>query len=691
MVGPRAITATGCSHCRLAVLKLFASSTGSISVLPPVRARTLQCRPQLISPASLRPFSSRPIQSEPNNIESAEKSLDESNTAVPQEHEGDAEESNSSANIPWYLQVEPPRHVASIEPPPLPEVPSGSPAIIGSLLEYVSEDLGLDELSLLDLRELDPPAALGPNLFMLFGTARSERHLNVSAGRLLRWLRAKHRVYAHADGLLGPNERKTKLRRKAKRAKLLGGTEDADDGIKTGWICVNLGTIGSSREESAVVAEDGRAAGFGVAQNGSTIVVQIMTEFRRAEMGLENLWKQAQGQPVEKTPESDTEQLQEPHPLEKAILSSSHPPTISRGGHFNNTSRRTPFEQTRSYSTEQEIVNEPRNHDSLSRIDTLWELQRVLGYQPREKYQFLKMLQVYLDKLPSDSVQQVLGISHQGVQVMTPFLRLFRMACRALPPHQTWEFRLDFHARACELNKKGTIMTVDDVQQLVDEMCLHGIEATRQQLLRLLNCIYGSKSGGLAEQAKLSLQILQTMEQRGQMILANDIIVTIIGAAARSPERTESQALIRRLEDVLLYAGLPCMDEPLIKRLMSAYIRLRNWDGFWDAWRIPPRYLRPRSAGMYVHVYKLAAETRSPGICAKTLRRCFQEMLIEDPPVPFTGEVTSAIMECICIADPHAEAIARSISPDTPATSRRFKREFVKMIRSIQLMSKSGV
>ncbi|KAI0387873.1 hypothetical protein F5Y04DRAFT_13518 [Hypomontagnella monticulosa] len=685
MVGPRAISAKGCSHCRLTVLKLFAGSAVSISALPSVRTRTLQCRPRFISPASIRPFSSRPIQSEPSNsTTSAEDDVNESSTTDSQGHEDGAEGSNQSANIPWYLKVEPPRHVASIEPPPLPEVPSGSPEIIGSLLEYVSEDLGLDGLSLLDLRQLDPPAALGPNLFMLFGTARSERHLNVSAGRLLRWLRAKHRVYAHADGLLGPNERKTKLRRKAKRAKLLGGDEDADDGIKTGWICVNLGTIGRSKEESAVVAEDGRAAGFGVSHNGFTIVVQIMTESRRVEMGLEALWKQALGQPEENTPESEVEKPQEPHPLEKAILSRSHPPIVSRDGRFNNTSRRTPFEQTRFYSS--------GKSSTLADIDSSVELSRVLKYQPREKNQFLRVLQTYLDTLPPDAARQALGLLHEReAQVMTPFLRLFKHTCRALPPHQTWEFRLDFYARVCELDREGSIKMVSDVRQLVDEMCLHGLEVTRQQVLRLLDCVFSSKIGKLATQVKLALQILQTIEQRGQVVLANDIIVTIIEAAARSPERDKSAALIRRLEEVLLHAGLPCMDESLIMRLMNAYVSRRDWEGFWNAWRIPPRYLRPRSADMYIHAYNLAAETCSPSVCTTTLRRCFQEMLIENPPVPFTEKVTAALMKCIRVADPHAELIALHISPTTPANARRTKREFVKMIRNIQLLSKSGI
>lgn len=161
------------------------------------------------------------------------------------------------------------------------------------LLKYVYEEMGLDDMKLLDLRDMDPPPALGSNLMMLFGTARSERHLHVSSSRLVKWLRYTYRIESRADGLIGPGELKTKLRRLRKKAKLMGSSAlpvGEDDGIATGWICVNLGTIGSSIGESAKFDEDGKVSGFGSASLGTTIVVQVMTESRRNELNLEKLW-----------------------------------------------------------------------------------------------------------------------------------------------------------------------------------------------------------------------------------------------------------------------------------------------------------------------------------------------------------------------------------------------------------------
>ncbi|OTA63662.1 hypothetical protein K449DRAFT_381393 [Hypoxylon sp. EC38] len=685
MVTRHALSAAGCSYCRLAALKLFANPANT---LPSIRTSSLQCQPRLITAASIRTFSTHPIRNgRSDHSTSTTDGLEENDTLDSQEHEHTATGS-SSTNIPWYLQVEPPRHVASIEPPPLPEVPSDSPEIIGSLLEYVSEDLGLDELSLLDLRELDPPAALGPNLFMLFGTARSERHLNVSAGRLLRWLRAKHHVWAHADGLLGPNERKTKLRRKAKRAKLLGGVEDTDDGIKTGWICVNLGTIGHTKEESTVVMDDGRVAGFGVSQNGSTVVVQIMTESRRAEMGLEALWEKALGEPVDGTVKSEAQNLDNLHPLEKAIISNSHPAAAPRNSHFNNTFRRTPFEQTRFYSTRLETISEAPETNPLFLVRSKEALERTLKVDIHQRYRLLELIRDHLDER-STAFAETAPDTLVKQQSLTPLSRLSKLACQNLPPHQTWDFRLAVQYKACEIGTISHIEAFHDVRQLVDEMILYGIEATRDQYLQLLTCIYNADVPTFREQTDLALRLLNTVQQRGQPVLANDIIVTIIEAATRRASRQDRRTylgLIGRLEDILAQTGLSCMDESLIMRLMSAYARMRNWQGFWNAWRIPPRYLRPRSPAMYAHVYKLATATNSQSICTLVIRRCFQEMLTENPPVAPNGVVLKALLECIDIADPRAKEIAQSLSGVT-TNSKRAKREFVKLVRDIQLIN----
>ncbi|KAI2624207.1 hypothetical protein GGR54DRAFT_565942 [Hypoxylon sp. NC1633] len=679
-----ALATVGCSHCRSAVLKLFACPANPLTI---TRAAFILGNSRSIAAAPARKFSSRPYRSYSSSTENPpEEGSKEDDVLDSSELDNHAKES-SSTSVPWYLQVEPPRHVVSIEPPPLPEVPEGSPEVVGSLLKYVSEELGLDELELLDLRGIDPPVALGPNLLMLFGTARSERHLTVSAGRLVRWLRAEHRIHPYADGLLGQGERKIKLRRKAKRERLMGVTEDTDDdGIKTGWVCVSL-TIGrgkESKEESAVVADDGRVAGFGLSQKGSTLVVQMMTESRRAAMRLEDLWKRAIGQPVDKTLESATEDRPALHPLEESILASSRRPANPTDDHFGNTSRKTPYRQARFYSTQQTLIRGSPDPDPLVEIRSKEELDQILKFDTHQKHRLLELLWARLDGLST------IDISNDQ-QVLTPFLRLSRLVCRALPPPQTWGFRLALQARACESRDDGLVEALDDSQRLIEEMSLYGIEATRQQCLQLLTCTFSSNTGDLKEQTQLALRLLKTVQQRGQPVLANDIIVTIIEAAARSSERQiksrDSSELIERLEDVIRRADLPCMDESLIMRLMTVYAKLRNWEGLWNAWRIPPRHLRPRSAAMYIHMFEVAAATGYTSVCTMVLRRCFQEMLAENPPVMPTGAVRKALMQCIHVVDPHAEQLAQSLSAESAGHGGIAKREFVKLVRNIRLLS----
>ncbi|PYH40822.1 RsfS/YbeB/iojap family protein [Aspergillus saccharolyticus JOP 1030-1] len=204
-------------------------------------------------------------------------------------------------HIPWYLRDAPDQHPSApreLLREQIPSLPPNPPALLSALLEYTFKDLGLDELKLLDLRGLDTPPALGANVIMLVGTARSVKHLNVSADRLCRWLRSTYKLSPFADGLLGRNELKIKLRRKAKRARLASksGTivDEKDDGITTGWICVNAGIVEEAPlSELKAVEEAGfEVEGFGHdAGLGTRVVVQMFTEEKRAEVDLEGLWE----------------------------------------------------------------------------------------------------------------------------------------------------------------------------------------------------------------------------------------------------------------------------------------------------------------------------------------------------------------------------------------------------------------
>ncbi|KAL1973052.1 hypothetical protein VTN31DRAFT_6594 [Thermomyces dupontii] len=259
---------------------------------------------------------SRSVQPPRRQFSIQSRRFDSGNSSAPTPQD-EAEEkyggsSSSSESIPWYLQVQPPTlGTKSVQQrQELPPVPDNSPAMLKDLLQFLSIDAGLDDLTLLDLRGRDPPPALGTNVIMIIGTARSLKHLNVSADRCCRWLRSTYKLRPHADGLLGRNELKIKLRRKARRAQAksrLGLEADTtDDGITTGWICVNAGVVEDPQGRKQQPVKDEAFEGFGVSAGGTRIVVQMFTEERRAEINLEELWgsKRDNAEPINDAKES---------------------------------------------------------------------------------------------------------------------------------------------------------------------------------------------------------------------------------------------------------------------------------------------------------------------------------------------------------------------------------------------------
>lgn len=230
------------------------------------------------------------------------RSLDFDDSPMPLPESTPETSAAGNSGLPWYLKVQSPRPKLAAQHPfadrqKLPELPTNSPPSLQGMLEHISVELGLDNLTLLDLRQIDPPPALGANLIMIIGTARSEKHLHVSADRFCRWLRSTHKLRPYADGLLGRNELKLKMRRKNRRSRLLasvGATmkeENVDDGIRTGWICIRAGRVEPAATAQEVAPEDQQFVGFGESSRHVTIVVQMFTEEKRADVDLEGLWE----------------------------------------------------------------------------------------------------------------------------------------------------------------------------------------------------------------------------------------------------------------------------------------------------------------------------------------------------------------------------------------------------------------
>ncbi|KAI4137961.1 MAG: hypothetical protein L6R39_007026 [Caloplaca ligustica] len=293
------LSSARCASYRAAVLDAFINASGLR--LPP-SSYTCFNRLSPETPSFQHPFSTVPRS----------RSELVSWTAAPADAEGDqaseslsnSKDSKDSEPLPWYLQVQTPQQERKSlsNRQLLPDIPADSPPLLQPMLEHISIDLGLDDLSLLDLRDIDPPPALGANLMMILGTARSEKHLHVSADRFCRWLRTTHKLSPYADGLLGRGELRLKLKRKNRRARMLNsvGASDSsntDDGIRTGWVCVNIGSIEDGRAlgQESMDAKDDDYVGFSSESSGVKMVVQMLTEEKRDELDLETFWGKALG------------------------------------------------------------------------------------------------------------------------------------------------------------------------------------------------------------------------------------------------------------------------------------------------------------------------------------------------------------------------------------------------------------
>ncbi|KAF2010027.1 hypothetical protein BU24DRAFT_428058 [Aaosphaeria arxii CBS 175.79] len=283
-----------CHGCRSAIVRSFISPTTSNA--SPSHVSLVVASHRL--PQSRAFASGRRLNNEQDALTTSQKE-DSASTTTDTVVES---ASPAAAPLPWYLQnqFQPKKGRDEIDDrhrQAIPELPHNPPPLLQAILEYVSITAGLDDLNLLDLRHLDPPPALGPKLIMIVGTARSEKHLHVSADRFCRWLRREHNLKANAAGLLGRNELKIKLRRKMKRMKMLanvGGKEPEgmiDDGIRTGWICCTIGKIEAHPEDTEMPGDDvDNFVGFRDVKPGVNVVVQMFTEEKRDEIDLETLW-----------------------------------------------------------------------------------------------------------------------------------------------------------------------------------------------------------------------------------------------------------------------------------------------------------------------------------------------------------------------------------------------------------------
>lgn len=682
-----------CHACRRSILQSFVAVAGV--TIPPShlpRRVTAPVPRASFSLSHTKHSNSSPLEGNPAPTQTA---VAENEVIEPTQQD---EASSSAEHVPWYLQDGNTAVAAEAASHPLgqrqalPPIPENSPPLLHDILEQLSVDIGLDDLSIIDLRGLDPPPPLGANLIMILGTARSEKHLNVSGDRFCRWLRSVHKMKPVADGLMGRNELKIRLRRKARRAKLAKnvGRPERDDGLTTGWVCINVGEVEDSPAAKNNKPKTPSFVGFGLDEEKPRIVVQMLTGEKRGDIDLDTLWTRR----LERYKKAMGEGQEENLPDEVRLAPDVPAGRPSNLGMNSTNSSRTvgPFQQRRGFHTSRpRLVTElgttttksdpnppPLNTDSYEKPE------------PADAIPGARSLFRQLAKLSKEEAHHELG---QGAhdRNSTLFLRLFYQAASKPDPKSVLSrFRLIHTA----LSLSHPNYTKTDLFEAFQDLAASGGEITTSQGLMAVRALLSPAQTDTAPEEtalrtisnadmNMALKVLEHLSLRGANIIQLEIFLTFFTAVGyQVPVRPfdESQNIepqdngssrmlvptdilnnIHQIQNRLLRAmelinvKLQSEDYIPILRILSNH---GNYDKFWEVWRKMALRLVPRQKEHYLLLFQNQVEQKHQRDAAKCIWDWVPMMVREDPPVYVDPELAQAIMECLLLADPDIKAKA---------------------------------
>ena len=695
-------TALACQNCQRWILRSFISAVGGQSAVQTGPANVYQ-----------RPFSiaHRRRNEARERIQQVEKEedhpLNEINDAFTSPPDTATTKSSPQTSyhpprqeehLPWYLQHAPPIQQPSPFPSrqQLPPLPPHAPPILAPLLSHLSVELGIDDLQLLDLRSLDPPPALGANLLMLLGTARSEKHLHITSDRLCRWLRSTYSLRPHADGLLGRNEMKLKLKRRAKRSRLLStvgakgtGQSEAEEGIRTGWVCVNVGRVeggevpGQQRRMEGVV-------GFGPAEEGCSVVVQLLTEEKRGEVDLESLWEEYLGRARRRErgeQEGGGREANEmASPRETDVRSEQESsPSFNGYQQFAAVSNQSAGQQLRTYHTSSRNLQatlkkqhvEPDDYLILAAKPSKEETPPKLRYEapptPPDASKLADMVADLKLMSPSHALQtlgrNVLSASqHLSLDSeidsdkltpqqaspspeIWPWLRTFYAAMPPYPTPAHWHEHIAMLAYARRLGVHEIHSTVlfaqlrnMQIAGLVPQECTFrlAMEAALTPPAQLTShgefeyALSPSKIGNI-------LAVLEDMESCGYDPASPDILSLLHSAyVGHAPVDTT--------------LDLKTAVSNLSAHRLRRFAREGDWFSFWLAWRSYPARFLPREAGMYTVLFSILGEglLGDGRQMVEVLKMGLEDMEREEPMVVLEGdgELARAVVRALEFVEP---------------------------------------
>ncbi|KAL4742358.1 ATPase synthesis protein 25, mitochondrial [Aspergillus similis] len=579
-----------------------------------------------------------------------------------------------SQHIPWYLQEE-----SSVPAVPevtlqekLPELPENPPKILPELLEYIFKDLGLDELKLIDLRPLETPSALGANVIMIIGTARSVKHLNVSADRLCRWLRSEYKLSPYADGLLGRNELKIKLRRKNRRARIASRTgtmfDDKDDGITTGWICVNAGVV-----EKHPVQEraEGDFEGFGPLVGGTRVVVQVFTAEKRAEMDLETLWEGRLAR-AQREKKQHADVAEDDAPEEVRYPNSISPsPSDYKSPNVPRSWISLPHEQRRQFHnrSQQPFTRPSQNAASTRRSLSQNHAPAEHAIVGSELSSPTAMLLQYVTTMPDQQMMSALG-DKPYEENSTDFLRLFHHSLLGASPDVVALAKLEL---LCLAHSRGhTGISRESVHRAFMGCCFSASHIPDRLIPTVVDILLTPRTGDDPDGEKwftdadkeLALSALDQLVLRGNDFMNLQFFTRLyyLSSLPPGPPGEENDGLTPAERGAHVVRMIEILDipfDPIHARTLMVYLFCNgDYDAFMKWWRTLPLKNSPRTRKDYEMLFRLHADSGDAHLTRECISTWAPMMSREDPPIRLEGDLVAHLRDCLLLADERTPARA---------------------------------
>jgi len=437
---------------------------------------------------------------------------------------------------------------------------------------------------------------------------------------------------------------------------------EVDDGIRTGWVCVNVGRVegGELKKRLEELKKPREIIGFGSEITGSRIVVQMMTEEKRGQIDLETLWngilrrskhKEAENQAKEGLVEDAKAKESQLSENNSADAADDGRTLYNSSGDFGNA---PPFEQSRTqvralHTTARRlqtaVVDDYTNDDGLTYSSRMGPVETSTTT--------LRQMLDQLQTLNDEEAIEALGTDSTD-QTSTPFLSAFYTEIPSFPGSAHWHSFLELRCLAVRLGHPG-YESGCLINGLTD-MELACCDASEQLYLTVLGTIIHansatSKSSSLSsETASQILAVLDKMHDRGMDAASPQVYQLLYSASSPpsypsvQPDRITTNALI----SALAMNGLR-------EAIASA-----DWTDVWDIWASYPRRFMSRSSAQYALLLNAVAERQHQKEAMHALRTCVPTMPLESPAVLLSGEVAEAVDRCLTVAAPNAEELGEN-------------------------------